>query len=547
MSEWVERHQPCEECGSSDGRSVNDRGWSTCFVCDHKFQINGEYAVTETITNKSTDKPLSTVTSTLLANVGEDVKGIPERGISPLTIKKFGIVVQGTKHIYPYYSPDDKQTPIAAQKRLPGKVFPSEGPINKTMLFGQQCFPAGGKMIVVVEGAMDVCAGYQLQGSKYPVVGVKNAPTALQDCKRNYEYLDSFDEIIVCMDADSEGDKAAKALGELFGHKAKLMTLPDGYNDPNDILLAEDSKALWTAAFWGAEAYTPDGIVCGADMWELVNTPMEKSACQYPYEGMNELTYGVRMAELVTISGGSGLGKSQFCREILWHIHQNTEDNIGGMFMEENPRKTGLSIMSLAANKPLHLPTTEVTDEEMRSAFDATLGEGRMFFFDHFGSTTVDNIVARCRYMAKALDCKYIFLDHLSIIVSAQESGDERKALDEIMTKLRTLVQELNIALFCVSHLKRPDGKGHEEGGATSLGQLRGSAAIGQLSDIVFGLERNGQDDDPDERNTTRVRVLKNRFSGETGLAAALLFDKSTGRMNEVPDTNDPSNIEDAL
>jgi len=54
-------------------------------------------------------------------------------------------------------------------------------------------------------------------------------------------------------------------------------------------------------------------------------------------------------------------------------------------------------------------------------------------------------------------------------VVSAQENGDERKALDEIMTKLRTIVQETGIALFVVSHLKRPESKGHEEGAATSL------------------------------------------------------------------------------
>jgi len=37
-----------------------------------------------------------------------------------------------------------------------------------------------------------------------------------------------------------------------------------------------------------------------------------------------------------------------------------------------------------------------------------------------------------------------------------------------------------------VSHLKRPGGTAHEEGGITSLSQLRGSAGIGQLSDMVI-------------------------------------------------------------
>jgi twinkle protein len=118
--------------------------------------------------------------------------------------------------------------------------------------------------------------------------------------------------------------------------------------------------------------------------------------------------------------------------------------------------------------------------------------------------------------------------------VSDQQHGDERRALDEISTKLRTLVQETGVALFMVSHLKRPPGTSHEEGGATSLSQLRGSAGIGQLSDIVIGLERNGQHEDEEIRNTTTVRVLKNRFSGLTGPATYLKYSKYTGRMTET-------------
>ena len=246
------------------------------------------------------------------------------------------------------------------------------------------------------------------------------------------------------------------------------------------------------------------------------------------------MTYGIRQGELVTVTSGSGLGKSQFLREIIWHILQETDSNIGMMFLEESTRRTGLSLMSLAVDKPLHLPDTIATQKEKDEAFVKTLGTNRLYLYDHFGSSGVDNIVNRVRYFAKAAECRYVFVDHISIIVSAQSNGDERKAIDEIMTKLRMLVQETGISLVCVSHLKRPDSKGHEEGAATSLAQLRGSGSIAQLSDMVIGLERNGQAEDTKERNTTRVRVLKNRFSGTTGKACALLYSHDTGRMREV-------------
>ena len=202
--------------------------------------------------------------------------------------------------------------------------------------------------------------------------------------------------------------------------------------------------------------------------------------------------------------------------------------------LEETPVITSKGIMSIEANQRLHLPDVHIGKEELRKYFDATVGTGRIFMFDHFGSNSIDNIISRVRYLAKGLDCKYIIIDHVSIIVSDQSHGDERRALDEIMTRLRTLVQETGIARIVVSHLRRPDVKGHEEGAATSLSQLRGSASIGQLSDMVIGLERDAQHDDPEIRSTTRGRVLKNRFAGLTGPCCDLRYDMDTGRLSEV-------------
>ena len=131
----------------------------------------------------------------------------------------------------------------------------------------------------------------------------------------------------------------------------------------------------------------------------------------------------------------------------------------------------------------------------------------------------------------------------LSIVVSAMDQGqDERKTIDSIMTKLRQLVEETDTGMILVSHLRRANGdKGHEQGIEVSLAHLRGSQSIAQLSDCVIALERNQQADDEKESNLTRVRVLKNRYAGLTGLASTLYYDKATGRLKEI------SNVEQFL
>ena len=138
----------------------------------------------------------------------------------------------------------------------------------------------------------------------------------------------------------------------------------------------------------------------------------------------------------------------------------------------------------------------------------------------------------RIRFMVKGLGCKYIFLDHISIVISGMDTQDERRLIDMTMTRLRKLVEELKCAMFVVSHLKRPEGKyGHEEGVQTSLSHLRGSHSLAQLSDCVLGFERDQQSEK--ESNVLTCRVLKNRFSGDTGIATNLIYNRETGRLSE--------------
>ena len=193
--------------------------------------------------------------------------------------------------------------------------------------------------------------------------------------------------------------------------------------------------------------------------------------------------------------------------------------------------------MGMYLNKPLHLDPSAATTEEKRKAFEHTVGSGKFFLYDHFGSMDTSNLLNRIRFMVAGCGCHYIFLDHLSIVVSGLEGGDERRLIDNTMTKLRSLVEELKFSLILVSHLKRPEGRAHEEGANTSLSQLRGSAGIAQLSDIVMGLERDQQDED--NGNTMKVRVLKNRWSGQTGVACELYYSHDTGRLREEVWTDD--------
>jgi twinkle protein len=522
------QHEPCPACGSSDNLARYSDGHAVCFSggCSHYERGDG------TVT-KIHSRPARSLEMTGV------VAAISDRRINQETAQRYGVTVEygtdGTisKHHYPYHDKDTGTMSGTKVRIVANKSFYATGEFNNAGLFGQQAFKSGGKYITVTEGEADAMAVNEMFDGKWPAVSIRSgAAGAAKDIKANLEWLETFDNVVICFDNDKAGQEAARSVLDLFTpNKAKNVTLP--MKDAGDMLKAR-KVADFVKEWWNAKAYRPDGIIAGSDTWDSIIEQQNVRSIPYPWECLNEYTHGFREKELVTITSGSGMGKSQIVRELEHYLLGATEDNIGILALEEDIPKTALGIMSIEANKQLHLDKT-VSQDEKKGYWDRTLGSGRVYLFDHWGSTSEDNLLGRIRYMAKGLDCKWIILDHLSIVVSDQDNGDERKAIDSIMTNLRKLVQETGVGLFLVSHLRRPSGqKAHEDGGKISLGELRGSAAIAQLSDIVIGLERDQQHPDPEVRNTTCVRVLKNRFVGLTGPACYLYYDKESGRMIET-------------
>jgi twinkle protein len=363
-------------------------------------------------------------------------------------------------------------------------------------------------------------------GSKYPAVSIHGAASAERDLKNDFEYLNSFETIVLAFDNDEAGKKAVRAatnVGFPLG-KLKVLTLRR-HKDANDYLLSKEGETF-VREWWQAPEHKPDGLKLGSEMWDEIINRKESFTTLYPFDGLNGKTFGIRLSELVIVTADTGVGKTSLLKHIEHKLLTDKEIieknyGVGFLHLEEPNGDTALGLLSVHNSTPYHLPTTERNPEELRKAYDEVLNNGRVVIWDHFGSNSVDAVLNKVRHMA-ALGCKYIVLDHLSIVVSDQ-SGDERKQLDEIATKLKTLTMELDLAVIAVIHTNRQ-------------GQIRGTAGVEQLSNIVIRLERNKTEHSEWRRNVTRVSVEKNRFCGYTGPASYLWYNKDTARLVELTD-----------
>jgi|TARA_R100001530_G_scaffold86299_1_gene60077 twinkle protein len=546
-TEFIELHKPCPVCNSSDACSINEDGSAKCFSCGEFFpdyyDTTGEVKpMTATVTKLKTKKEnaLEVPKNGIFAR-------IEDRNISEKTARKYGvkIVYHGNEvgdQIFPYYA--DNQlvaTKIKFRANGIGKNFRTTGFLNDSGLFGEHLFKGGGKFLTIVEGEYDALAAYEMLGSKWAVVSIKTgAQGAVRDVKDSLEFVESFDNVVICFDRDKPGQEAAKKVARILTPgKAKIMRIPNGYKDANDMLIA-GSKNAFSQTWWESKTYTPTGVINVSDHKLKFFTREKKKSVPYPYEGLNKKLYGLRQGELVTLTGGTGLGKSSVTRELEHWLIKTTDDNVGIIALEEDPNRTIGGILSIEANARLYIDQEleKFSEEEIDRYFDVLYNgdnENRVWVHAHFGTNSIEEIFSKLRYMIVGCNCKWVVIDHLHMLVSAVTDGDERRAIDRIMTKLRSIVEETGAGLILVSHLRRVVGnKGHEDGIQVNLSHLRGSQSIAQLSDCVIGLERNQQSDDPQESNTTLLRVLKSRYTGDVGLASRLLYDRDTGRLKEI-------------
>jgi len=509
-SEFI-RHEPCSNCGSSDANGIYTDGHTYCFSCQ---------TYTEGNDTQHTHHMQSNVT------FKGSAQRLQKRNISEKTCEFYKIYRDETHLRFPYFDGSGRIQGFKTKDKL--KQFKYEG-VSTDTLFGQHLFPTNGKRIVITEGELDAASCYEAMPN-WPMVSLPHgAASAKKDIQKQIPLFQGYEEIVLFFDNDNAGREAVeKAASILPTGKVKIARL-EQYKDASDALQANDSEAI-RRAIWDAKEYQPDGIVDGKSLLDAVTTPSPPCNHKYKFEGLQEKTHGIRYGELTTITAGTGQGKSTFCRQLATQLLEEGV-KVGYIALEESNRRTALGLMSVAVGKALHLGEHEYST--LKEAYDSTINNWNLYLYDHFGSLSSDTIYNRIEYMALGLDIKVIFLDHLSILLSGLQ-GDERRMIDQTMTNLRSLVERTGISLFLVSHLRRTHtDQDHTDGAKVSLGQLRGSQAISQLSDTVLALERDQQSDD----DVSTLRILKNRYSGETGVAAELKYDKSTCKFNETTNT----------
>lgn len=488
-------HGPCPSCPSSDGYATYDDGHSYCYVCEHY------------------DPPPKPLENTLEKEYTTEF--YPHRGLNNGTLEKYQIqtkMVEGEPDTVGFPYPNGS----VKFKSFNEKKFWTTDNHSGAGLFGRDRFDPGSlDSVTITEGEYDAASIYQATNGRTAAVSIPGATAGIKACKQDYKWLDSFNKIILALDADEPGKKAAQAISGLFDPKKVYFVNFEQYKDANEYLQNDKGGDLYKA-WTGATKVMPAGIIHSfKDIEAALHRHEENRVAEYPFEFMQGALKGLHKGELVLFKGMEGIGKTEIFRALEYHVLKTTSEKVGIIRLEETYGDTIRGVATYELQAPAMAGDSGISEQEAFQAYKKAVGgdEDRLYIQSTFDTDDPDVVLSNIRFLVSSCGCSLIFLDHLSMLVTGLEEEDERKKIDYIVTRLKKMAIQLGFCLVTIMHVN-------------DNGQTRSSRYPPKISDTVIHLERDVRHPDPQQRRITRCIVEKGRGQGcLTGPIGSVVYD----------------------
>jgi twinkle protein len=529
MGNKLVRKEQCPVCAkkgkdkSKDNLSVYSDGQTHCYSCESHSFSNSE--VTET----NNDDDWS-------HEYRGEYYSLVDRNLRATTLEKYRVKCEKgdkgniIKHHYPYFNQKNEMVGIKTRMVDGKKFFGAGNTTSDNKLFGQQLFKAGGKYVTIVEGELDCLSAYEMFGSEWAVVSVNNGANAEKNIKANLEWLDSFENVVLCFDSDEAGRNASKKVAPIIGaNKCKILTLSN-FKDPSEYLQNQKGELFYKEWWNESKPYTVSGVATVEEMREALLQYKDTELIPLPdsFGNLNHMMRGgIARGELVSIIAHTSIGKTTILNELIYHFATETKEKIGCFMVEDNIDETIRKVVSVHTGENLQLvkPTELNVDNIMKEALSIGFASNIQLHNDGGGSIDLEQMFAKIRYFVKGLGCTVILVDPLHTAIKNLSNEN----IEEVMDRFIKLCKETKVAVILSTHTRKPDDGSHPH--KISEYDVKGSGAIPQACHTNLLFSRDKLAEDEYTRNSTRIRVPKLRRTGQTGEGGWTYFDPDLARL----------------
>lgn len=544
-------HTSCIGCESSDAMAVykkeingQEKHDAYCFSCHSYFneeQVE-ESGVKQVDKTKRYTKPFDPSEFEHI-----DMRGWKDRNITRITSKKYGVrteICGGDEAVSRYYPSTVDGKIVGYKKRIiKNKHFIGLGSTKATNeLFGQSVFESGQKYLVITTGEEDAMAFAQAlytetkdkdgNNTAYwtPCVSVTCGDgSILKQFKANFEYINSFDKVVLAFDNDEPGQRYVEEAARLIKPgKAFIAKFPSDVKDACDMLKANRIAEL-KQVFWKAVPFSRVDVLHLSQMWDDFESEDTNVKIPFPpsWSQLNEMMGGgMEKGEITVLGALTSIGKSSIINNVVYGLIENTRFKVGAMYLEGTKREVVRDLLSLDASVNLRtVDRSSIDIESLKSRFFERLAQRDQFVYvDHQGSISTTEIFDKLNYLAKAEGCDVIVIDPIQAGVNSSDNG----AIIEFMDTLLKFAKQTDTCVIAVSHMKKPDTDNPH---AVTEYSLMGSSSINQIAFNTILISRDKLNADPVKRSATKLQLVKCRRTGNTGDAGWLRYDHNTTHM----------------
>lgn len=413
---------------------------------------------------------------------------------------------------------------------------------NKSQLSGQVKFKSPAKYVLYCGGEEDKAAAYQMlkdnrkdqEFDSIPVVSPTSGEgSAAKQAAMQYDWFDQYDIIVIGMDQDEAGIKAAKEIAAVLP-KEKLRIATWSGKDPNQMLI-DGKEKQFVRDFYNAKEFINSGISSSGDaeagLEEFLTAPKiglppQLSKLQAAMRGGIKSTGSV-----VNIIGDTSIGKSFLSDTLIYHWLFNSPRVPTIVSLERTKEELTIDLLSMHLKKNLmwftdgHDAVDYLNQPEVQLLKNELLyneaGEPRFFIIDE-REGDIELLKRQMEKSGKVNDSRLMVIDPLTDFL--RSLGTE---VQENFMMWQKLQKKNGFVFINILHTRKPptdkDGNVRK---VTEYDAL-GSGTFIQSADVNIVINRDKMASDPIEKNTTYVDMPKCR-GGITGEICALYYDAET-------------------
>lgn len=420
-----------------------------------------------------------------------------------------------------------------------GKVGITGG---KSQLSGQVKFKSPSKYVLYVGGEEDKAAAFQMLKDNrkdqdfdpIPVVSpTVGEGSAAKQAAMQYDWFDMHDIIIIGMDSDEAGIKAAKEVAAVLP-KEKVRIATWSGKDPNQMLM-DGKEKQFVRDFYNAKEFINSGISSSGDADAGIEEFLTAPKIGLPPQ-LNKLEVAMRggiksTGAVVNIIGDTSIGKSFLSDTLIYHWLFNSPLVPTIVSLERTKEELTIDLLSMHLKKNLMwftdghdaLDYLNRPDVQMlkNNLLYNEMGEPRFFIIDE-REGDIELLKRQMEKSGKMNDSRLMVIDPLTDFLRAL--GTE---VQENFMMWQKLQKKNKFVFINILHTRKPptdkDGNVRK---VTEYDAL-GSGTFIQSADVNIVINRDKMASDPIEKNTTYVDMPKCR-GGLTGEICALYYDAET-------------------